>query len=241
MTKENKLNYFEELNSINVSDNVEKKNGLSYLSWAWAWTELKKRYPNAKKNVIKNDSGWLYHTDGKTCWVEVSVTINDIIDESDKIFNTIEEVEYLPIMDYKNQAIPLANVKSTDVNTSIQRAITKAIARHGLGLYIYAGEDLPEDDKQDNIANKFTKEPTGAMASLANTANEEIKSKAEEQKLNKLKESLANMGSIEEIDGYLEERGRLGVLKAMSEVNASQAMLIIKNAKLAVDPEYKGE
>ena len=73
MTEEKKLNYFEELNQINVSDNVEKKNGLSYLSWAWAWTELKKRYPNAKKSVIKNSEGWLYHTDGKTCWVEVSV------------------------------------------------------------------------------------------------------------------------------------------------------------------------
>jgi len=141
MSKEKKIekkekNYFEILSDINVSDKVEKKNGLSYLSWAWAWSEIKKRYPNVKKNIVKNESGWLYHTDGKTCWVEVSVTINDV-----------EETEYLPVMDYRNQSIKLDNITSMNVNTTIQRALTKAIARHGLGLYVYAGEDLPEDAK----------------------------------------------------------------------------------------------
>ena len=56
----------------------------------------------------------------------------------------LEHVEYLPIMDYKNKSIPLENVTSFDVNKSIQRSLTKALARHGLGLYLYAGEDLPE-------------------------------------------------------------------------------------------------
>lgn len=147
MTKEKKeektKNYFEVLNEINVSDKIEKKNGLSYLSWAWAWAEIKKRYPDVKKNVVKNEQGWLYHTDGKTCWVEVSVVINGI-----------EETEYLPIMDFRNQAIPLERITSMNVNTTIQRALTKAIARHGLGLYIYAGEDLPEGEEKEEKTEK---------------------------------------------------------------------------------------
>lgn len=219
MTEKTK-NYFEELNEINVNDKIEKKNGLSYLSWAWSWAELKKRHPSAKKNVVKNDKGWLYHTDGRTCWVEVSVTVNDI-----------EETEYLPIMDFRNQAIPLDKVNSMHVNTSLQRAITKAIARHGLGLYIYAGEDLPEVGE-----NAF-----GISKNLADETAEDMRIAAEEQRLSKLKTSLAEMGSIAEIDGYLEERNRLKVLMSMSQVNAAQAKTIIKNAKLAIDPEYRGE
>ena len=127
------LNYFEVLNSVNVNDKVEKKNGLSYLSWAWAWGELKKRFPDAIYTIYENADGWNYHTDGRTCWVKTGVTVNGV-----------EHIEELPVMDYKNKAIPLGNVTSFEVNKTIQRSLTKAVARHGLGLYIYAGEDLPE-------------------------------------------------------------------------------------------------
>lgn len=130
-------NYFAALNSVNVSDKIEKKNGLSYLSWAYAWGELKKRHPDANATIYKSEQGWNYHTDGRTCWVEVGVTVNGL-----------EHVEDLPVMDYRNASIPLEKVTSTDVNKAIQRAMTKAIARHGLGLYIYAGEDLPEADRE---------------------------------------------------------------------------------------------
>lgn len=132
MTEETK-NYFEELNGIDVSEKVEKKGRLSYLSWAWAWSELKKRHPNASSKVYETETGRIYFDDGRTCWVKVSVTINDI-----------EHIEYLPVMDNRNRPINVESVTSFHANTSIQRAITKAIARHGLGLYIYAGEDLPE-------------------------------------------------------------------------------------------------
>lgn len=128
-------NYFERLNSINVKDKIEKKNNLSYLSWAYAWGELKKLHPDATYNVYENDKGYFYHTDGNTCWVKTGVTANGI-----------EHIEYLPVMDFRNQSIPAAKVTSFDVNKTVQRSLTKAIARHGLGLYIYAGEDLPEDD-----------------------------------------------------------------------------------------------
>ena len=62
-------NYFRELNSIDCSDKIEKKNGLSYLAWAFAWGEIKKRYPDATYTIYENDAGWFYHTDGQSCWV----------------------------------------------------------------------------------------------------------------------------------------------------------------------------
>jgi ribosomal protein L34E len=130
-------NYFAVLNNINVNDKTEKKNGLTYLSWAWAWGEVKKVYPDAFYTIYENKDGWFYHTDGNTCWVKTGVTVNGI-----------EHIEYLPVMDYKNRSIPASNVTSFDVNKAIQRSLTKACARHGLGLYVYAGEDLPEEEKQ---------------------------------------------------------------------------------------------
>lgn len=141
-------NYFKELYSVDVSDYVEKKNGLSYVSWANAWAEIKKRYPDANYVIYENKDGWNYFTDGKTCWVKTGVTVNGI-----------EHIEYLPVMDYKNKSIPANGVTSFDVNKAIQRSLTKAVARHGLGLYIYAGEDLPEDaTKADASARETTVE-----------------------------------------------------------------------------------
>lgn len=127
-------NYFAELNALNVGDKIEKKNGLSYLSWAWAWGEVKKLHPDAQYRIYENADGWNYHTDGRTCWVKTGVTVAGI-----------EHIEYLPVMDNRNKSILAENVTSFDVNKAIQRSLTKALARHGLGLYIYAGEDLPED------------------------------------------------------------------------------------------------
>ena len=131
-------NYFRELSSVDVGDKTESKNGLTYLSWAWAWSELKKRYPMSTYKIYETADGCFYHTDGKTCWVKTGVTVTDGA-------TAIEHIEYLPVMDYRNKSITLDKVTSTDVNKAIQRSLTKAVARHGLGLYIYAGEDLPED------------------------------------------------------------------------------------------------
>ena len=138
-------NYFNDLYAVNVNGHTEKKNNLTYLSWAWAWGEIKKRHPDATYTVYENVDGWNYHTDGRTCWVKTGVTVNGI-----------EHIEYLPVMDYKNKSISIENVTSFDVNKAIQRSLTKACARHGLGLYIYAGEDLPEEEaaeKQDASRN----------------------------------------------------------------------------------------
>ena len=131
---------FETLNSINVNDKTETKGNLTYLSWAWAWGEVKKVYPEATYTVYERETQCgpvNYFTDGRTCWVKTGVTINGL-----------EHIEMLPVMDFRNQAVTLEKLTSMDVNKTIQRSLTKAIARHGLGLYIYAGEDLPEDEAE---------------------------------------------------------------------------------------------
>ena len=133
-------NYFEKLYRIDISGHIEEKNGMKYCSWSYAWAELKKIHPDATYTIYENKDGWNYHTDGTTGWVKTGVTVNGI-----------EHIEYLPIMDYKNKSIPAQGITSFDVNKAIQRSLTKAVARHGLGLYIYAGEDLPEADLPDDV------------------------------------------------------------------------------------------
>lgn len=127
---------FKELNAINVNKMTEKKGNLTYLSWAFAWQEAMKVCPDMTRTVYESSNGNNYHTDGKTAWVKVGVTISGI-----------EHIDYLPIMDARNAALSIEKVTSFDVNKAIQRSTTKAIGLHGLGLYIYAGEDMPDDEK----------------------------------------------------------------------------------------------
>ena len=87
-----------------------------------------------------------YHRDHRSAWVKTGVSIQGI-----------EHIEYLPVMDFRNNSIPLEKIQSTDVNKAIQRSLTKALARHGLGLYVYAGEDLPSVEKeQPKVESKKT-------------------------------------------------------------------------------------
>lgn len=132
---------FEVLNAINCNEHTEKKNGLTYLSWAWAWGIVKKNFPTALYTIFEDVNGIPYFTDGRTAWVKTSVTIEGI-----------EHTEYLPIMDFRNNSIPADKVTSMDMNKAIQRSLTKCCARHGLGLYIYAGEDLPDTDTTEQSA-----------------------------------------------------------------------------------------
>lgn len=147
------MSVFQTLSAIDVSGKTEKKSNLTYLSWAWAWGELKKLYPDASYTIYENEIDDLlihgehafpikrtvnYFTDGRTAWVKVGVTVDGQ-----------EHIEMLPVMDHRNKSIALNAIDSFAVNKTIQRALTKAIARHGLGLYIYAGEDLPETVKEE--------------------------------------------------------------------------------------------
>ena len=180
-------NYFCILNNINVNEHTEKKGKLTYLSWAWAWAEVKKKFPDAIYTIYEDANGNFYHTDGLTCWVKTGVTINDI-----------EHIEYLPVMDFANKSIKLADVTSFDVNKAIQRSLTKACARHGLGLYIYAGEDLPEDEQQEAPKIDEAKQKSIYIASIENLCYQTgIEESAVLEKLNKrYGRALANLSDF---------------------------------------------
>ena len=152
---------FSTLNAVNCNGHTEKKNNLTYLSWAWAWAEVKKLYPNASYTIYENAQQWNYFTDGKTCWVKTGVTIEGL-----------EHIEYLPVMDFRNNSIPADKVTSFDVNKAIQRSLTKACARHGLGLYIYAGEDLPEEEQAAQPDNDMIVLQLIAKVNACKTADE---------------------------------------------------------------------
>ena len=127
--------------ALNVNDHVEKKNGLSYLSWAWAWAEVLKIDHQAWFDVHEwmDEEGCtrpcMYLRD-QTAMVKVSVYVNEI-----------KRTCVLPVMDHRNKAIE--NPNAFQVNTAIMRCLAKAIAMHGLGLYIYAGEDLPMEEEKE--------------------------------------------------------------------------------------------
>jgi len=121
---------FEELSKINVNEHTEKKGSLTYLSWAWAVDQLLRRDDNAS---------WEYRWVGDKPYAQIGETI--------MVFCTVnafgkERTAQLPVMDHRNKAI--SNPNAMEVNTAMQRCLAKAIALHGIGLYIYAGEDLPE-------------------------------------------------------------------------------------------------
>lgn len=124
-------NYFETLNALDVSKHVEKKAGYSYLSWPYAVAELRKRHPTSTWEVVRFN-GLPYLSTEAGCFVEVAVTVEGV---------RLSQIH--PVLDGRNQ--PIKNPTAFQINTSLQRALVKAIALHGLGLYIYAGEDLPEE------------------------------------------------------------------------------------------------
>ncbi|MGM2632415.1 DUF1071 domain-containing protein [Bacillus cereus group sp. Bce040] len=140
-------NYFAEMAGMDVTKYLEKKNGFSYMSWAHAVEQLKRKHPDAKINVKRfpePETGGLlvpYIRTALGYFVEVEVIVNGV-----------SVSEPFPVLDFRNK--PIAKPTTFDINNSIQRAKVKAIAGHGLGLYVYAGEDLPvdSDDKGPNQA-----------------------------------------------------------------------------------------
>ncbi len=142
---------FKELTSINVKDKVEKKGRFDYLSWAYAWAIVKDKYPDSNRTVYESEhTGLNYFSDGSTAYVKVGITINGL-----------EHIDYLPIMGHNNQSLPLEKITSFAVNKTIQRSTVKAIGMHGLGLSLWAGEDLA--DISETAPKKVTtsaKKPT---------------------------------------------------------------------------------
>ena len=125
-----------ELLKINVNGHTERKGNLTYLSWAWAWAEVLKLDPGARWTAHEWDNSPVMYLRNGTAMVKVSVEIKGDI-----------KTCILPVMDNRNRAI--VDPDAFAVNTAIMRCLAKAIAMHGLGLYIYAGEDLPESEKAE--------------------------------------------------------------------------------------------
>ena len=149
--KELKKSVFETLNAIDVNEHTEKKNGLTYLSWPWAWATVKGLYPDTAYEVRHWDGKPFYYDEVLGYMVETSVTIQGET-----------KTMWLPVMDSKNKAQKAQPYTYTvfykggkseektveaatmfDINTAIMRCLVKNLAMFGLGLYIYAGEDLP--------------------------------------------------------------------------------------------------
>lgn len=171
-------NYFKQLYDIDVRGKTKTKNNLSYLSWAAAWSEVKKMFPDATFKIyeqfikitetvegksIEREIERPWFDDGNTGWVKTGVTINGI-----------EHIEELPIMDFKNKSITAGNITSSDANKAIQRSLTKACARHGLGLYIYEGEDLPEETKEVGNLQAEIMEIIKKKSALSDEAKEKV-------------------------------------------------------------------
>ena len=143
------MEHFNKLFQLDVNEHVEKKNNLSYLTWAWAWAEVKKIYPDASYTIKTFENGLPYVYDPNTGYmVFTTVTIEGLTHEM-----------WLPVMDGANKAMKAEAYTYTtkygekdvepasmfDINKTIMRCLVKNLAMFGLGLYIYAGEDLPED------------------------------------------------------------------------------------------------
>lgn len=178
------MNTFDMLNAVNVNDYTEKKETdggrtlLTYLSWPFAWAEVKKRFPEAQYTILKDADGLPYFSDPRTgIIVYTTVTIDGITHEM-----------WLPVMDSNNKAmrfeqyeiqtkyktITVKPATMFDINKTIMRCLVKNLAMFGLGLYIYAGEDLPEE------------EAAAKRAEDAPQTKEEIRKEIEKAKANPL-------------------------------------------------------
>lgn len=194
-------NMFQELNKINMQDHMEKKNSLSYLSWTYAWAELKKRYPKATYKIKQFGENQLpYVYDENTGYmVFTEVTIEDITHSM-----------WLPVMDSNNKAmknkqytydtkryknIPVAPATMFDINKTIMRCLVKNLAMFGLGLYIYAGEDLPlEVDEVINVTD----------TNMLNQLEQEILKYGE--KANSLKANMLKNYNVKTLNGLTDEQ-----------------------------------
>lgn len=186
------MEHFNKLYQVNVNSYTEEKNGLTYLSWANAWAEIKKIYPDAQYTIKRFDNNLPYVYDENTGYmVFTDVTIEGITYEM-----------WLPVMDGSNKA--MKNTAYTyktkysektvepatmfDINKTIMRCLVKNLAMFGLGLYIYAGEDLPEVEPE-----KITTEQATVLSNL-------LKEKFSEEQINKTLKDGYKVATIEELN-----------------------------------------
>lgn len=207
---------FDTLYSVNVNERTEKKNGLTYLSWAWAWAEFVKVCPDAKYEIKMFDGRPYMYDDNLGYMVFTSVTVGD--DTKDM---------WLPVMDGANKAMKnhaykyvvrqynkdtrkMENTEKVcaaatmfDINKTIMRCLTKNISMFGLGLYIYAGEDLPEEIEEEKPEAKEEK-PKTSLRTLAIEFRKIVPKEAQDKILAELKLERAEDLGMVNLERYIE-------------------------------------
>jgi len=170
-------NVWNTLSAIDCSKHVEKKNGFTYLSWAWAWSILKQHYPTAQytKHLFQvngNNLPYMMDAEGNAY---VTVTIKIMPENNAESITALESAtEVMPVLNHANR--PIKNPNSFEVNASLQRCMVKAIAALGLGCYIYAGEDMPMESPTAMAESPNIKSDTPAPKKIASplTVEQEI-------------------------------------------------------------------
>lgn len=211
-------NYFATLNAINVSAHIEKKGGFSYLSWPFAVAQLRLADPGASWEVRRFDGLPFLATEAGV-FVEVAVTVQGL---------TLSQIH--PVLDARNR--PIAAPTAFDINTSIQRCLVKAIALHGLGLYIYAGEDLPQAETNPEPAvlakpiKSTTKKPVAVVPAPADTVPGGLNA----EQVTAIRQALAQHGANEQrlLDYFGVER-----LEAIAATEYLRVMRSIQNTRRA--------
>jgi hypothetical protein len=182
-------NVWNTLSAIDCSKHVEKKNGFTYLSWAWAWSILKQHYPTAQytKHLFQvngNNLPYMMDADGNAY---VTVTIKIMPENNADSITALESAtEIMPVLNHANR--PIKNPNSFEVNASLQRCMVKAIAALGLGCYIYAGEDMPMESPTAMAESPNIKSDTPAPKKIASplTVEQEIALAPDVESLKKL-------------------------------------------------------
>ena len=231
-------NAFEVLNKIDVNEHTEKKEGLTYLSWAWAWAEVKKRFPDADYQIIRDEKGLPYVYDPLTGFmVFTNVTIGGMTHHM-----------WLPVMDGKNKAMKaepytyktkygdktVEPATMFDINKTIMRCLTKNLAMFGLGLYIYAGEDLPECDELEQKAAESEKpeKPKKTTKKAEPKKNTKAEEKPKEEPLSPLKKLslLLKANNVTEKEACTSLR-----INKLTDLKDSEATYVVNNISTLIE------
>jgi len=255
-------NFFDILNNINVNEHTESKNGLTYLSWAWAITEVSKKFPDMAYEVCKFDNGhgvmlpYMYDENtGYMCMTKV--TISGITKEMwlpvmDNNNNAMKNVPYTIQTKYRTTDVKPATM--FDVNKTIMRCLTKNLAMFGLGLYIYSGEDLPEEDNSgvDEIKNEIKTAKAKATRELNKKVDEYNKTEGLEMRYKDMYKVIKSMPKIDQfhkdvelvkkVMEVLDDLSKAGKMEAYEALNklVNEKMLKEEPDEIPVDICEKG-
>lgn len=196
---------FKQVYAINVNEWTEKKNNLTYLSWANAWAKFVEVYPNAKYVILKDENGLpLFGSNEFGYMVYTTVTVEELTHEM-----------WLPVMDFRNKAIK--NPDMFDVNKAVMRCLTKNLAMFGLGLYIYAGEDVPNEDDKDKVEEKEMKASVKPVTLQDLLTLAESKKVTNEQLLAKVNNATPEKDHVTDVQ-KLTEQQIIGLYKLLGKV-----------------------